>query len=83
MSSVVIYTLDGCFYCERAMRLLQDRQVEFRQIDVTDDPSVRREVVARTSHRTFPQIFLGDRFVGGCDELVALDRSGGLDPYGK
>jgi glutaredoxin 3 len=63
----------------RATALLRKKGVQLREVDVSFDPDERARVLLRTGHRTFPQIFIGERFIGGCDELQALDRSGGLD----
>jgi glutaredoxin 3 len=51
----------------------------FKEIDVEEDPKLREEMISRSDRRTVPQIFIGDKHVGGCDELYALDRSGELD----
>jgi len=77
---VIIYTLRGCPFCVRAKGLLDSKGREYREIDVTADWDERRRVSGRSGHRTFPQIFVGEAFVGGCDELYALDRAGKLDP---
>lgn len=76
---VAIYTLRGCGYCRRAKALLDAKQVPYTECDVTVDPVERERVTSLTGHRTFPQIFIDDRFVGGCDELHALERSGDLN----
>ncbi|MDR2787304.1 MAG: glutaredoxin 3 [Candidatus Accumulibacter sp.] len=81
MPRVLMYTSAVCPYCRRAERLLQGRGVvEIEKIRVDLDPERRVEMMEKTSRRTVPQIFIGDRYVGGCDELVALDRAGGLLP---
>lgn len=80
MPDVVIYTRAMCGYCSMAKRLLADKYVPFEEIDATFDRSRRTEMVERAGGRsTFPQIFIGDRHVGGCDELYALERAGELD----
>ena len=79
MADVLLYTLSTCPFCIRAKRLLDGRSVAYREVVVDADPEARREVMRRTGHPTFPQIFIGDRFVGGCDDLHALDREGALD----
>jgi glutaredoxin 3 len=61
-----------------AKRLLRARGIAFDEIDVTRDPEERARVVAQTGHRTVPMIFIDDRFIGGSDELHALDRAGEL-----
>ena len=80
MNPVLIYTLTGCPYCVRAKALFAAKGKAYREIDVSADYDERARVSARTGHRTFPQIFIGDRFIGGCDDLHALDRAGELDP---
>ncbi|MDX2259953.1 MAG: glutaredoxin 3 [Hyphomicrobiaceae bacterium] len=81
MATVTIYTTMWCPYCHQAKGLLRRKGVTFDEIDVSADPSRRREMIDRSAGRqTVPQIFIGDRHVGGCDDLHALDRAGGLDP---
>ena len=77
---VTVYVADWCPYCQRAKGLLQQKNVAFNEINVEDDEKFREEMFARSKRRTVPQIFIGDRHVGGCDDLFALDRSGELDP---
>ena len=76
---VTVYTSDWCPYCRRAKELLATKNVVFSEINVDDEPKFREEMIARSNRRTVPQIFIGDRHVGGCDDLIELDRSGGLD----
>jgi glutaredoxin 3 len=76
---VTVYVSDWCPYCQRAKSLLQKKQVVFSEINVDDDEKYRAEMLARSNRRTVPQIFIGDKHVGGCDELYALDGSGALD----
>jgi len=77
---IVIYTTPWCPYCRRAKALLRRKHVAFREIDVAGDPIRRREMTALASGRTtVPQIFIGGRGIGGCDELHALDAAGELD----
>ncbi len=76
---VRIYTTRVCPYCSRAKALLHDRGVEYEEIDVTEDAEQRDWLVeASAGRRTVPAIFVGDRCLGGCDELVELDRTGEL-----
>jgi glutaredoxin 3 len=77
--AVTLYVSDWCPYCQRAKGLLTQKQVAFSEINVEDDAKLREEMIARSSQRTVPQIFIGDRHVGGCDDLFELDRSGELD----
>jgi glutaredoxin 3 len=77
--TVTVYTSGWCPYCERAKGLLAQKSVVFGEINVEDDDKFREEMIARSNRRTVPQIFIGDRHVGGCDDLFELDRSGELD----
>ena len=74
-----MYVSDWCPYCQRAKGLLTSKNLVFNEINVEDDPKLREEMVARSSRRTVPQIFIGDKHVGGCDDLFELDQSGELD----
>lgn len=81
MTSVVIYTREFCGYCARAKALLQSKGVEFVEHNATYSPDMRQEMIGKAHGRaTFPQIFINEQHVGGCDELHALDRAGKLDP---
>ena len=81
MSQVTMYTTAFCPYCVRAKQLLKNRGVEdIQEIRVDQDAAQRAHMMEITGRRTVPQIFIGDRHVGGCDDLVALDRQGGLVP---
>ena len=81
MSNVTIYTKPYCPYCIRAVDLLERKGVNFTEIEAAFDPGKRQEMVQRAGGRaTFPQIFIGERHIGGCDEMMALERSGQLDP---
>ncbi len=81
MSSVVMYSTAVCPYCVQAERLLAAKGVkDITRIRVDEDPARRDEMIARTGRRTVPQIFIGDKHVGGYDDLAALDRAGGLVP---
>jgi glutaredoxin 3 len=79
MAHVVIYTRPFCGYCGRAVALLREKGADFTEIEAGMDPALRREMVERSGRNTFPQIFIDETHVGGCDELVALDRAGRLD----
>jgi glutaredoxin 3 len=81
MGTVTIYTRQFCGYCTAAKRLLRDRGIAFLEIDATGDPAKRGEMIARSGRFTFPQIFIGDRHVGGCDDLYALQARGELDRW--
>ena len=81
MNAVRMYTTQVCPYCVRAKALLKQRgvaQIDELRIDL--DPQQRDQMIALTGRRTVPQIFIGHTHVGGCDDLMALDRSGGLAP---
>ena len=77
--NVTLYMSDWCPYCQRARDLLTRKHVVFAEINVEDQPELREEMIARSNRRTVPQIFIGDRHVGGCEELFELDHSGELD----
>lgn len=80
MASVTIYTRQFCGFCVAAKRLLDDKGVSYDEIDASGDPGRRQEMIARSNGgRTFPQIFVGETHVGGCDDLFALERAGKLD----
>ncbi len=80
MAKVVIYTRQYCGYCAAAKRLLAAKGVAFQEYDCTEQPDLRREMVQKSGRNTFPQIFIDDVHVGGCDDLHALDAAGKLDP---
>jgi glutaredoxin 3 len=81
MQAVKMYTTAVCPYCIRAKALLKQRGVErIDEIRVDDDPAERETMIRITRRWTVPQIFIGETHVGGCDELVALDRRGALEP---
>lgn len=80
MAPVTIYTRKMCGFCTAAKRLLDNRGVDYTEHDATFDNDLKREMIAKANGRTtFPQIFIGDRHIGGCDDLMALERSGKLD----
>ena len=80
MADVTIYTKPSCPYCLRALSLLRKKGVEFTEIEAAFDPEKRQEMIARANGRaTFPQIFIGDQHIGGCDEMMALEFDGKLD----
>ena len=81
MNPVRMFTTQVCPYCIRAKQLLKQRGVDtIDEIRVDLNPSQRDAMIAETGRRTVPQIFIGDTWVGGCDDLVALDQRGGLMP---
>lgn len=78
---VLMYSTAVCPYCVRAEQLLRSRGVtEIEKVRVDLDPDRRVEMMEKTARRTVPQIFIGDTHVGGCDDLIALDRAGKLLP---
>jgi glutaredoxin 3 len=81
MQPVRMYSTEWCPYCQRAKALLRERGVEsFEDIRIDLDPSQRAAMIEQTGRYTVPQIYIGRTHVGGCDELVALDRRGALLP---
>jgi glutaredoxin 3 len=80
---VLMYVTDWCPYCARARCLLADKGVAVEEIDVEALPGAREEMRARSGRDTVPQIFIGERHVGGSDELQALEADGCLDPLLK
>jgi glutaredoxin 3 len=81
MQHVKMYTTAVCPYCVRAKQILKAKGVEqIEEIRIDTDPAQREEMMAITSRRTVPQIFIGQTHVGGCDDLMALDARGGLVP---
>ena len=81
MAQIDIYTIPYCPYCADAKDLLRRKGVSFHEIDGRANGEVRKEMLARANGRsTFPQIFIGATYVGGCDDLYALDEAGKLDP---
>jgi glutaredoxin 3 len=80
-NTIVMYATGVCPYCVMAERLLRARGVaEIRKIRVDLEPERRTEMTERTGRRTVPQIYIGERHIGGFDDLSALDRTGGLEP---
>ncbi len=81
MNAVRMYTTQVCPYCIRAKALLKQRGVQqIDEVRVDLNPAERDRMIELTGRRTVPQIFIGDTHVGGCDDLMLLDRSGGLAP---
>jgi len=79
MTQVTIYTKPYCPYCIRAVSLLEQKGVAFDEVEAGFDPDKKREMMQRSGRTTFPQIFVGERHIGGCDEMMALEREGKLD----
>ncbi len=79
MNVVKLYTTPWCPYCVRAKHLLTSKGVEFEDIDVSRQPKLRLEMETLSRRSTVPQIWIGNKHIGGCDELFALDRAGKLE----
>lgn len=80
MQPVTIYTKPFCPFCVRALALLKKKGADVTEISSAFDRDKREEMIARSGgKRTYPQIFIGETHIGGCDELMALDRAGKLD----
>lgn len=81
MPEITIYSSNYCPFCIRAKQLLESKRVAFKEIIVDGQPQVRAQMTRLAGGRTsVPQIWIGDTYVGGCDELLTLERSGKLDP---
>ena len=80
MSNIVVYATEFCPYCRRARALLDSKGARYTVLDVGQDSSLWNELAERTGRDTVPQIFIGDRHVGGCDDLFVLERRGELEP---
>ena len=79
-AAVKIYSTNSCPYCVRAKQLLERKGIAYTEINLsTEAPEVRMELMEKTRHRTVPQIFIDEQFIGGFDQLYALDREGKLD----
>ena len=80
MPPVTVYTKPFCPYCSRALGLLKQKGAEVTEIEAGFDPAARTEMLARSNGgSTYPQIFIGDQHIGGCDDMMALERAGELD----
>ena len=78
--TILMFAKAWCPYCDRARALLQSKNISFDEIDIEARPEQREEMIRRSGRRTVPQIFIGERHIGGSDELHELDVSGGLEP---
>jgi glutaredoxin 3 len=83
MAQVLMYCTAACPFCQSAERLLEQKGASVEKIRVDLEPGRRGEMMQKSGRRTVPQIWIGERHVGGCDDLYALDREGGLDPLLK
>ena len=79
MTDVLIYTKTTCGFCHSAKRLLEQKGLEYTEISVDADRELWNKMVEDSGQRTVPQIWINDKWVGGCTDLYALDRSGKLD----
>ena len=80
MAHVTIYTKPFCPYCARALNVLGAKGADLTEIEAGFDPALRQEMIQKSGGKaTFPQIFVGERHIGGCDDMLALDRAGELD----
>jgi len=80
MPPITIYTKPYCPYCIRALALLDKKGAPYTEIEAGFDPEKRQEMIQRSGRMTFPQIFIGEQHIGGCDDMMALERDGRLDP---
>lgn len=81
MAKIEIYTWSTCPYCRRAKALLDSKDVDYTEYDITGDEEARAKMVERTGGpRSVPQIFIDNELIGGCDDLHALEEMGKLDP---
>ncbi|ELV07758.1 glutaredoxin 3 [Wohlfahrtiimonas chitiniclastica] len=78
--SVEMYYMPSCPYCKRALDLLKSKGADVTIYDVNQDAKLWEESKSRSGRDTVPQIFINDQHIGGCDDLVALNAKGGLDP---
>lgn len=79
MSEVIIYTKDICPYCLKAKNLLIRKHIAYQEINITTEPEKYEELKEETNFYTVPQIFIDGEFIGGCDDLYELERTGQLD----
>ena len=78
MPGVTVYTTSFCGYCTQVMTLLTKRGIPFTEVSVEDHPGLPGQLLAKSGRRTLPQVYVGDRYVGGAAEVAALDRNGDL-----
>lgn len=80
MQEIIVYTTPVCGYCQAAKRLLSQRGLPYKEVDLARDPALRQKLSNENGgYRTVPMIFIGSEFVGGYSELADLDREGGLE----
>lgn len=83
MPKIEIYTTPTCPYCVKAKKLLDSKGVQYEEIDVDTDEVKYQEMIKRSGRKTVPEIFIDGKFIGGCDDLCALEKEGKLDPLLK
>jgi glutaredoxin 3 len=83
LPKVLMYCTAACPFCQAAERLLLDKGVKIDKIRVDLEPARRAEMMQKSGRRTVPQIWIGERHIGGCDDLYDLERQGGLEPLLK
>ncbi len=79
MKQITIYSTTYCPYCDRAKALLSSKDITYKEVDLTEDPKQKAELMERTGLKTVPQIFFNDELIGGFDNLSALDKAGELE----
>lgn len=79
MKEIKIFSKSYCPFCQRAIELLKNKSIDFEVIDITEDEERMTNLSHETNCDTVPQIFIDNEFIGGCDELMALEESGDLD----
>jgi glutaredoxin 3 len=80
MKDVTIYTTTWCPYCRQAEKFLDGKGVAYKQVDVTEDDALREKLIELTGQRTVPQIFIGEKSIGGYSDMMALHTKGQLEP---
>ena len=80
MARVLMYITAACPFCQSAERLLLEKGARIEKVRVDLEPARRAEMMQKSGRRTVPQIWIGERHIGGCDDLYALEREGKLDP---
>jgi glutaredoxin 3 len=77
--NIIIYSGNRCTYCNAAKRMLDNKGVEYIEINIDEDPAKREEMMERSKRQTVPQIFIGETHVGGFDDMAELNSEGKLD----
>ena len=78
-AKVVIYTKPTCGYCLRAKNFLKDIRVKYEEVDVSLDPMMHQELIEQTGSRTVPLIFINDKYIGGCSDMLEMSEDGRLE----